>query len=256
MLVMRGRHYLTRTVSESNRGEALDSFELALDGDPESVDARIGIARVLIANNGDGWSQFAVRDLTRAEGLLREVLHIGDDNSEAHLVMGILRRQQGRFDESRFELEKALHIAPNVPATVAQLGITLILHGHPEAAIPWVETGLRLAPRDSLTPMIHYYLGFAHLLLDHIEDSIKLFRMSLAGNPRVYAAHLGLAAALGLRGELDEAAIALRQAIALKPAIRSLATQRAQRQNSNPNFVALSERTYCAGLRQAGLPEE
>jgi adenylate cyclase len=256
VLVMRGRHYATRPATEANRREALRCFELALDGDPTSVDARIGIARVLTGNIGDGWSRSIVQDTARAERLLLDVLNIGADISEAYFVMGILRRQQGRLDEALFELEKAAELAPNVPATVAQIGQTLIFLGQPEDAIPWVERSLRLAPHDPLTPLCHFMLGMSHLLLSHIEDSINLFRKSLAANFRVYYPYLSLAAALGLRGELDEAAAELRQAIEFRPQIRSLSTLRAQPWHINSRYIALWDKSYAVGLRRAGLPDE
>jgi adenylate cyclase len=255
VLIMRGRHYATRPATEANRREALRCFELALDGDSTSVDARIGIARVLIGNIGDGWSRSVVKDTARAERLLLDVLNVGADISEAHFVIGMLRRQQGRLDEALFELEKAAELAPNVPATVAQIGQTLIFLGQPEDAISRVETSLRLAPHDPLTPLCHFMLGMSHLLLGHVNDSINLFKKSLAGNFRVYYPYLSLAAALGLHGEQDEAATELRQAIELRPQIRSLSTLRAQLWHIKSPYIALWEKSYAVGLRRAGLPD-
>ena len=122
-----------------------------------------------------------MQDTVRAERLLLDVLNVGADISEAHFVIGMLCRQQGRLDEALFELEKASELAPNVPATVAQIGQTLIFLGQPEDAIPRIETSLRLAPHDPLTPLCHFMLGMSHLLLGHIEDFDKLVQEVLGG---------------------------------------------------------------------------
>ena len=55
-LVMRGRGLLTRPMSVAIRHEALRCFEQALDREPSSVAAKIGIAGVLVSNVLDGWS--------------------------------------------------------------------------------------------------------------------------------------------------------------------------------------------------------
>jgi adenylate cyclase len=53
-LVMRGWAWWYRPASIANRQEALRSFERALDVDPRSLDAKIGLARILVANVADG----------------------------------------------------------------------------------------------------------------------------------------------------------------------------------------------------------
>ena len=77
------------------------------------------------------------------------------------------------------------------------------------------------------------------------------------GNPWLSYTHLTLAAALGLKGELDEASTALAEAISLKPEINSLARLRAYvPYDTNLPRGALREQTFEAGLRNAGTPEE
>jgi adenylate cyclase len=74
----------------------------------------------------------------------------------------------------------------------------------------------------------------------------------------MFAAHLLLASALGLRGDVDEAKVALAEALKLRPASNSFARLRATLPNWNASsqFVALREKTFDVGLRRAGMPEE
>ena len=252
-LVMRGRAFAGRPLSKANRQEAMICFEQALDGDPDSVDARIGIAFVLIANIADGWSQTAAQDIARAEQLLLDVLHIDGDIFYAHVWMGVLRRLQGRLDESLIELETALALAPNYPVTMGQLGVTLAFLGQPDAAIPHIERSLLLAPHDAATPLSYSFLGICHVLLGRIEEAVTALRKSRAGNSRFFHTHLALAAALGLKGEVDEAGAALREAIELRPEMSSLSDLRRLPWLIHPKFIALFEATFCVGLRRAGL---
>jgi hypothetical protein len=62
--------------------------------------------------------------------------------------------------------------------------------------------------------------------------------------------------ALGLKGDLDDARIALAEALKLKPGIDSLARFGAQSPYTNPAYMALRAKTLYVGLRRAGFPDE
>jgi adenylate cyclase len=110
---MRGWALFHRPHSEARRREAERTFELALKVDPRSVDAKIGIATVLVANIGDAWSGTIEQDEARAEELLVEALEQDVNSSSAHFAMGQLRRLQNRLVESKIELETAIALDRN-----------------------------------------------------------------------------------------------------------------------------------------------
>jgi Flp pilus assembly protein TadD len=165
--------------------------------------------------------------------------------------MGSLRRLQGRLLDARIELEIAIALAPTSPVAYNQLGAALVFLGEPEAAIPTIEKALRLAPHDRSTPVNHSYLGLCNMMLGHTEEAIAFLRKGRAGNPRLYYIHMLLAAALGLKGELNEAATALRQAIEIQPEIGSFSGIRARYENrATLRFHALCDNTVThAGSR-------
>jgi tetratricopeptide (TPR) repeat protein len=248
-LVIRGRVLASRPLSEENRFEALRCYEQALAINPAPTRARLAIAALLVCNVMDGWSHSVGPDSARAEQLLLDVLRDDAEVSDGHLYMGSLRRLQGRLIDARVELEIAIALAPNSPVAYNQLGATLVFLGQPEAAMPHIEKSLRLAPHDRITPVNHHYLGLCHIMLGHTEEAIACLRKGRAGNPRLYYIHLILAAALGLKGELDEAAAALRQAIEIQGSFSGIYTR-----YGTPQFQALCENTVTLGLRLAGLP--
>ena len=69
---------------------------------------------------------------------------------------------------------------------------------------------------------------------------------------------MGLAAALGLHGDMDEAKRVLADAINLRPELNSMKQLALLLTNWNatPEFVVLRQKTWDVGLRRAGLPEE
>jgi adenylate cyclase len=254
---MRGWACYYRPASVAIRQEAQRFFERALEVDPGSVDGRIGLARVLVAYLADGWSSNFQEDVARAEQLLLEALERDANRSMAHEAMGMLRRAQNRLSDSQIELETAIALNRNEAQAIFQLGQTMMWLGHPEAAIPHIEKAIRLNPHDPNSANFHRMLGLCHLYLGRVDEAIHLLRKARAGNPRFWFAHLYLAGALGFRGDLDEARVALAEAIKLKPEVNSLARFGAQYPwITNPPYWALLEKTVNLGLRRAGFPEE
>jgi adenylate cyclase len=256
-LIMRGWALYQRPLSEANRREALQAFERAQAIDPNSIDAEIGIAAVLAVNLANGTTETPKEDEARAEQLLADALQRDPNRSQLHVTIALLRRLQNRLTESRIEWERALALDPNNAAAYGQLGVTLIYLGDPAAAIPLAQKRIRLNPNDPNIALAYWSLGLAHLLLSHIDEAIDFLTKARAANPQIFYIHLDLAAAMALKGYSEDAQAALAEAIRLRPAINSMARQRARSAyTNNPAYRALAEKTVDVGLRLAGMPEE
>jgi adenylate cyclase len=243
----------------ANAKETLRWFERALEIDPRSIDAKLGIARVLVGIVGDGLSNSVQQDKARAEALLSEVLERDPNRSLAHAVLGVLRRIEGRLAEAQTEFEAAVALDRNDAWAVRQLGLTLSGQGQPEAAIPYLEKAIRLSPREPTVGSVYASLGAQHLFLGHTEEAIHFERKARAENPRIWWIRLGLAGAFGLNGDIDDARAEIGEALKLKPEVNSVAKWRtlgATMGIGDPRFQALMEKTVYAGLRRAGFPEE
>jgi adenylate cyclase len=255
-LIMRGWAWYYRPRSTTTVQEAQRAFELALEIEPGSVDARIGVAAILVVSLANGWSSSVQQDQARAELLLLEAVERDPNRSMAHFALGILRRFQNRLTESRIEHEAAIALDHNNARAFHQLGLTMMFLGQPEAAIAHIEKAIRLNPHDANIADSYWGLGACHLFLAHVDEAIDLLRKARAVSPRRWYVHLDLAGALGFKGDLDEARAALAKAIELKPEMNSLAWLRAYPGASNPQYWALYEKTAAFGLRRAGFPDE
>ena len=255
-LVMRGWARFYRSQSVQNLDEARQAFERALEIDPRSVQARIGIAASLMSKLFGGSSSSVRQDQERAEKLLLEALERDPNNPVAHWTMGMLRRSQNRLTEAKVEEETGITLDRN-SRSYAQLGYILEELGEPEAAIPNLEKAIRLNPHDPNIWAPYAGLGVCQLLLSHVDQAIDLLTRARAANPRIWIIHFWIAGAFGLQGKLAEAKAALAEALQLKPEVNSLAAYRTHRPwDANPQFTALADKTLYAGLRRAGFPDE
>jgi adenylate cyclase len=256
-LVMRGWAWWHRPTTISARQEARRAFDQALEMDPDSIGAKVGLAATITQILVEGWSKSFARDQALAERLLHEVLERDAHHPLARAQMGLLRRVQNRLSEAQAEVEVAIALDPNNELALKQLGQILLFQGDPRAAIPHLEKAIRLNPRGPNLWSIQWPLGQCHLLLGHVDEAIDLFRKACAASPRAYYLHLNLAGALGLRGELNAARAALADALRLKPEVNSLARYRAVTPwITNTQHWALRDMTLNAGLRAAGFPDE
>jgi tetratricopeptide (TPR) repeat protein len=254
-LVLRGWARLDR--GDANRAEIQLLFERALEIDPQSASARLGVAKVLIENLTYPQGSAFHKNEARAEQLLIEALKLDGNRSDIHATLGFLRRVQNRLIESQAEWEAAIGLDRNNSWAYRELGITLMYLGEPEAAIPHIEKAMRLNPGYPDIAGGYWGLGACQLLLGHVDEAIEFLRKARAGNPRLYSIHLWLAGGLGLRGDLDEARAALAEVVRLKPELTSLTQIRIHYPwSTNPRHLALREPTIDAGLRRAGFPEE
>jgi adenylate cyclase len=242
-----------------NSEKALLEFERALEIDPRSIDAKLGIARVVAALIGDGLSNSVRQDQARVEQLLGEILERDPNRSLAHAVLGVLHRTEGRMAEAQTEFEVAVALDRNDAWAVRQLGLTISGSGQPEAAIPYLENAVRLNPRESTVATTYAALGANHLFLGRTDQAIYFGRRARAENPRIWWIRLCLAGALGLKGDIDEARAEIAEALKLQPEVNSVARWRALGATmgiGEPRFHALMEKTTYTGLRRAGFPDQ
>ena len=117
------------------------------------------------------------------------------------------------------------------------------------------------SPRDPNIGFRHLLIGTVHLLQSHTDEAIVWFEKGCSGMPAEPQLHSGLAAAYALKGESDRAAAELAEARRLHGGDRwsSITNMKAFAGGwgaMSPKIRALSEATYFAGLRKAGMPEE
>jgi tetratricopeptide (TPR) repeat protein len=81
-----------------------------------------------------------------------------------------------------------------------------------EEVIPLQERALRLDPRDPLIGNMYGRIGAAYLLQSYLDEAVVWLEKARDANPLRYPPHASLAAAYGLKGEIERAAAELAEA--------------------------------------------
>ncbi|MBL8962548.1 MAG: tetratricopeptide repeat protein [Phycisphaeraceae bacterium] len=121
---------------------------------------------------------------------------------------------QGRLDECRVSLQRAISRTPGDADLNTLMGGVLVEMGRPEQALYFLE---RAAASPSGGEIARSILGEAQMHSGRLEDAERSFRSVIASVPSSYSPRINLANLLIRRGVLDEAEEHLRHAAAARP---------------------------------------
>jgi TolB-like protein/class 3 adenylate cyclase/Flp pilus assembly protein TadD len=257
--LLRGRAVMGTGVVRENIEKAVDFYEHAVALDPNSVEAQSRLAGALITRAQPKDPAAAAADVQRAEELIARALAASPGDPLTHRVKGNLLRFTRRCEEAIPEFEISLAADRNSPLAFYGLSICKYLTGGSDKeAIALTEQAIRLSPRDPAMGNWYSWIGFMHLLQSRVDDAIAWLEKSRSLDPRGRNTHLFLAAAYGLKGELERARAELAEGQRLTGSDRysSIAKSRANGDLYTPALRDRWETTYFPGIRAAGQPEE
>jgi tetratricopeptide (TPR) repeat protein len=178
---------------------AKESFERSLEIKPDSALALAGLGGVLVP----------LGDLERAERLLREALDRDPELAQASFDLGLVLARSRRSDEALDLYRRAIEIQPDFSTALNNLGIALAGRGQTRTAAELLE---RAVASDPGFAEAHFNLGVVYDQLGRRSEAITLIARSLELEPENGRFHLAYGMLLLAAGEIDEAAIHLREA--------------------------------------------
>ncbi len=241
---------LQRGVAESLRAfdnpdhanTALELFEKALAINPDSVSAKVGIARVLTRRIAELRSTSREQDMERLEKLLTEAVRASPDSSSGRYFLGILRKLQGRIEDSIAEFEETLRLNPSHANAHAQIGHSLIFLGRAQETERHIQKAIRLSPRDPTISFWFLAAGQAAIYLGKYGNAIQWFEKSVASSPKSVRAYVYLAIAHLLDGNKEKAAQSATIAKRLAPKLSAKWLQSRASRAGHPDYVRQHEK--------------
>jgi tetratricopeptide (TPR) repeat protein len=253
-LYFQGRARWNKSWTPAHMMQARSFFERALELDPDSVEALVGIASVDLASAtfviiGDPGARLA-----SAEAALIKALSLAPQNALAHMFLGAVQLCSKRAAQGIAECEHALALDRNLAEAHAFIGLGKIVVGRAGEAEAHIHEALRLSPRDEGAHRWISWVGYAKLHLGADVEAIEWLRRCLEANPNYPIGNFFLAAALALLGKLDEGRAVAKAGLALDPTF-TIRRLKSIPLGDDPTFRALGRR-ITQGMRMAGVPED
>ncbi len=215
-LILRARSLDYQPHSAERTRDRQKLYEGALERDPNSVSAMIGLAQTLLDRSTMSFGEGTLDMLARSEKLVAGAAAISPNDQWVLWCMGYLLLAQNRWSEAVSVYQRTIDRYPNNASAYHMMGVCKTFGGEAKQAVALFETTLRL---DPLEPQLHTrfsMMGLALLLTGRDEESIGWFQRSLAANPEYTAMgrsmlYRRLACAYALTGRMSEARYALIQ---------------------------------------------
>jgi TolB-like protein/tetratricopeptide (TPR) repeat protein len=228
-------------------------FERALEIDPRSIRALVGVASVDLNMGSSLLTDDRAALCLAAETNANKALSLAPDHAGAHRVLGAVLICTNRAAQGMAVCERALALDRNSAGAHAEIGLAKIAMGRGAETEAHINEALRLSPRDMNAYRWLSYVGFAKLQLTADDEAVCWFLRSNEANRNYPLPHFGLAAALALLGRLDQARAAAKAGLELGPTF-TIHRFRDGALSNNPTYLAKRERV-CQGMRLAGVPE-
>lgn len=216
-LILRARAERNRPESLATLTEAARLFELALQHDPNSIEALTGASNALAESS-------LVHDtmdaLDRAVYYLERARQLEPHAERVLHMHAVLMRVQERWTELPEAAERLIEAYPNVENGYNLLALVRIYEGRLEEAIPLIEASMRLSPRNPILYYRQWRMAYVMVLLGRDKEAIAWARRSInSGPPARWRATMFLvqAAANARLGDLLAARRALSEAHRLWP---------------------------------------
>ncbi|GAB5495050.1 MAG: hypothetical protein Phyf2KO_01300 [Phycisphaerales bacterium] len=184
--------------------EALDEFERAVELDPRSVDARIGI--------GDVYKEEG--DLPRAERWYGQAAQVGPDVFEAQYAHGLVLQLMQRFREAIRAYLRALQIDPRNFDANMNVALAFVQVGEPQQGLPYAVRAVRLNPESGPA---NYNLGVVYSSVGRHDDAITSYRRAseyMGTSPQIL---MGIADSESALGRYTDSARTMERLLATDP---------------------------------------
>ena len=184
--------YLGNGYLHKNAQLAMLHFAVALEKDPKSVPALVGIGKAL----------FAKGEYAKARKAFATALKEEPGNLPSLLYTGKIDRRQGDFDAAQNSLSKAMEKDKDNSEVVTELAMTYDEIGQNSLAGTLYEKVIKLEPDLAAA---YNNLGYNYLLQGRYAEAIPMFYRAYVIDPKDKTIQCNMGAAYALAGDEEKA---------------------------------------------------
>jgi serine/threonine protein kinase/Tfp pilus assembly protein PilF len=200
-LYLKGLYFFARPSPESYN-KALDSFQAAIDKDPNFALAYAGMANIFgglgvlnLAPPAEMWP--------KAKAALQKALSLDEDLAEAHSVAAALAFwYEWDWEAASRSFDRALALNPGNAMSHGQRGLFCLNRKKFDEAIREIKKALEL---DPIMPIFHAWSVCIHWSVGRFDEALQEFAKALEIDPNLGLAYFHAGMAYTLKGFLDEA---------------------------------------------------
>lgn len=205
--------------SSEGMSEARAHFQRAFTIDPDFSLARAHFALITAVAGNAGILSHTPEMLRDALDQAEQSILQDDGSTEVLGLAGCALSDLGERERGMEILERSIDIDPSNAQAHVALGATLAMAGQREAGIEKMRYGMRISPRDRRLGFWGWALANFMLRADRVEDALQEARTAAVRDPRLHLVRILEAVALVRLARIEEARVALRAAVRLRPTL-------------------------------------
>jgi len=230
---LQGLGYMERNEREENLETTISLFKRAIEQDPHFALAHAGLGKAY-------WRKYKLTKdselLEKARSSCSRAIEISDRLASAHVILGIIHREAGEYEDAIKEFQQALLDDPVNFGTLLELAEVYENLGRLEKAEETYKEAIKLKPS-----YWHGYsrLGYFYYIYGRNVEAEKMYRRSTELMTENVLDYNNLIAIYYLLGQNDQAEAMFEKSIAIKPGSDAY---------SNMGLIYFMQRRYADAL--------
>lgn len=242
-LVLRARAIGHGSSRSANR-QVRELMTKAIGLDPNYATSHALLAEAIYSQVVQGWTEFAERELVRAEELARRAMMLDPEEPDGHRTLGRILLIRAEYEPARNALQRAIELNPSDANALAVWGALQSFNGDLASAIESLELALKFDPM--LQPSYHLDLSISYYLARRHEDALRVAERGISRFPNFVMFNIPAAAAAAQLGRQEQAASYVAEIRRRLPQLDADLLGSRFRDPAHPAYLK-------EGLRRAGL---
>jgi len=208
---LKGIGYLTPADKAESLDRAVDYLQRASEMDPHFALARIELARAYKSKYK------LMKDpalLGKAQACCRQALKDNDQLVAADIVLGLVYRDAGQYDQAVQQFWRALQLEPKNYQAHLELGNTYEKLKKLKEAESAYKNAVKLRP---LYAGVYSYLGYFYYVYGRVAEAEKMFLKVARLTPGDLQAYSNLGGMYAIKGRYESAEAMFKKSIAIRP---------------------------------------